>query len=369
MSGAVTGTNHGGPPATWRELSSPLYWQDGAVVLLDQRRLPLEELWIPCRDEHAVAEAIRAMVVRGAPAIGCAAAFGLAAGATQWPDDTAQFAAAFARAAEHLAQARPTAVNLHWAIDCQRSVVDRTLGLGVPAVRRALVSEGLRIWQEDIAACQTIGRLGAALIADGARILTHCNAGALATGGYGTALGVIRGARAAGKRIQVFVDETRPYLQGARLTAWELQRDGFDVTLICDNMAGSLMRQGEISCCIVGADRIARNGDVANKVGTYPLAVLAQYHRLPFFVAAPCSTLDVATATGADIPIEERDAAEVTHVGGVQIAPAGVNVRYPAFDVTPAALVTAIVTEHGVAQPPAEAALVALARAAAAGRP
>ncbi len=320
--------------------------------MLDQRLLPTREVWRRYASDAEVATAIREMVVRGAPAIGCAAAFGLAAAARGYPDEPEAFRVAFDRGAALLAESRPTAVNLSWALQKQRAVCAATLPEGVDAVRPALVAQAQAIWREDIDACKTMGRLGAELIPQGARVLTHCNAGALATGGYGTALGVIRAAHEAGKGIRVYADETRPFLQGARLTAWELSESGIDVTVICDNMAGALMQQGAIDCCVVGSDRIAANGDVANKIGTYMVAVLAARHEIPFYVAAPLSTVDLETADGGAIPIEERPGREVTHVGETQIAPDDVPVRNIAFDVTPAELVTAIITEAGLARPP-----------------
>ncbi|MCC6751721.1 MAG: S-methyl-5-thioribose-1-phosphate isomerase [Deltaproteobacteria bacterium] len=348
--------------ALWDEVQSPLFWDDGRVVLLDQRRLPLEEVWLAYDDADGVAGAIREMVVRGAPAIGCAAAMGLAASArSALPDDVGRFRAGFSALCERMARARPTAVNLMWAVARQQRVAEAALASGgVAEARHLLEREALAITREDLEACRVMGRHGAELIPEGAGVLTHCNAGALATAGYGTALGVIRAAVAAGKRLRVFADETRPYLQGARLTAWELQRDGIDVTLICDNMAADLMRRGEIQCCVVGADRVTRNGDVANKIGTYGVAVLAHHHELPFYVAAPRSTIDLTLTSGEQIPIEERPADEVTHVGSVRIAPEHVKVRYPAFDVTPARLIRALVTEAGVALPPEVASIQAL---------
>jgi methylthioribose-1-phosphate isomerase len=344
----------------WHQVLSPLYWDDGQVVMLDQRLLPMQEVWLTFSDHHQVADAIREMVIRGAPAIGCAAAMGVAAGARTLPDDPARFTAGLDAVCERIAAARPTAVNLSWAVERQRQVAARALPAGVAAAREALEREALAIWHEDIAACQAIGRLGAELIPDGASVLTHCNAGALATGGYGTALGVIRSAVEAGKRLRVFADETRPFLQGARLTAWELHHDGIDVTLIPDVMAGALLAKGEITCVVVGADRIASNGDVANKIGTYTVAVLAARHGAPMYVAAPRSTIDRRIASGAEIPIEERPAREVTHIGATQIVPSGVKVRNQAFDVTPAELVSAIITEVGLARPPCEATIGAL---------
>ncbi len=345
----------------WEECLSPLYWDEGKVVMLDQRLLPTREVWHSYASAGEVARAIREMVIRGAPAIGCAAAMGVAAAARQLPDERAGFHEGLAAACAELAASRPTAVNLFWALERQRQVGERVLAAeGPAAARAALEREAIAIWHEDIACCRAIGRHGAALIPDGATVLTHCNAGALATGGYGTALGVVRAAVEAGKRIRVVADETRPYLQGARLTAWELHRDGIDVTLICDNMAGALMRRGEITCVVVGSDRIARNGDVANKIGTFSVAVLAHHHGLPFYVAAPRSTIDRATADGSGIPIEERAAREVTHLGETQLAPDGVGVRNPSFDVTPRELVTAVITEVGLARPPCEETIAAL---------
>jgi methylthioribose-1-phosphate isomerase len=331
------------------EVLSPLRFVDGRLELLDQRRLPAEEQWVACRTVDEVAVAIRDMIVRGAPAIGIAAAYGVAIGAAageHLPDVIARLAAT-----------RPTAVNLFWALKRMKHRAELDGGAGADAA--ALLREAIAIHAEDIAACRAIGRHGAALLPEGT-ILTHCNAGALATGGYGTALGVIRAAVAAGKRITVYADETRPFLQGARLTAWELQRSGIDVRLITDNMAAALMRRGEIQAVVVGADRIARNGDTANKVGTYGVALAARAHSLPMLVAAPLSTVDLATADGHAIPIEERDPREVTHLAGVAVAPRGVAVRNPAFDVTPAELVTAIVTEAGVARAPYAETLPAL---------
>ena len=305
----------------------PLRWRGDALELLDQRRLPQELTYLRCTTAAEVAAAIRDMVVRGAPAIGCAAAFGVVLG--RGADE------AYAL----LAGSRPTAVNLFWALDRMRRARD-------------LEAEARAILAEDISANRAMGALGAALIPDGARVMTHCNAGALATGGYGTALGVIRAARDAGKRISVIVNETRPYLQGARLTAWEMLEERIPATLITDSMAGHLMSRGEVDLVIVGADRIAANGDVANKIGTYPLAVLAERHALPFYVAAPVSTFDLQIADGSRIPIEERPADEVTGYRGLRWAPEGIAVRNPAFDVTPAALVAAIVCEKGIVERP-----------------
>jgi methylthioribose-1-phosphate isomerase len=329
----------------------PYRYRDGVLHLLDQRLLPTEEVWPEYRDYQGVAEAIRTMVVRGAPAIGIAAAFGAWFGARDIEADTFEaFWPEFEKVCSVLAATRPTAVNLCWALERMKSLVQANRDQPAVNLKIALEYEALAIAEEDLRLNRAMGRHGAALLADGARILTHCNAGALATGGYGTALGVIRAAAASGKKISVFADETRPWLQGARLTAWELQRDGIPVTLICDNMAGWLMAKGEIDGVIVGADRIAANGDTANKIGTYSVAVLAREHNLPFYVAAPTSTIDLALDDGSLIPIEERGEHEVTHIGNRRLAPEGVAVRNPAFDVTPARLITAIITEHGIAR-------------------
>ncbi len=343
---------------------SPVLWNAGRVRILDQTRLPAEEVWLELEEVDALDEAIRALRVRGAPAIGVAAALGCALAAWRFPgQDAAGLRAAVRRAADQLAATRPTAVNLFWALDRMRRHLDSLVDADAPGLRRALLAEAEAIRQEDLEACQAIGRHGAALLPDPAVVITHCNAGALATAGFGTALGVIRAAAAAGKRVRVFADETRPLLQGARLTTWELLRDGLEVTLICDNMAGALLQRGGVSACVVGADRIARNGDAANKIGTYPLAVLAARHGVPFFVAAPFSTVDLGVPTGADIPIEERAPEEVTAPRGVAFAPTGVQVWNPAFDVTPASLIRALVTERGViAGPDLAAGLQRLAR-------
>jgi methylthioribose-1-phosphate isomerase len=343
---------------TAREEITPLRWSDGALYLIDQLRLPGEEVWLRCEGEEDVARAIRDMVVRGAPAIGCAAAYGVAMAArrlaTRRPPDAAEFLAGVDRAIELLRQTRPTAVNLFWALREMRGAAETALGgtADLPSVADALEVRAAAIQADDVAMCRRIGHHGAALLPDDAAVLTHCNAGALATAGYGTALGVVRAAREQGKTVRVLADETRPFLQGARLTAWELVRDGFDVTLIPDGAAAFLMSRGEVSCVVVGADRIAANGDVANKIGTYALALAAARHDIPFYVAAPTSTLDFDTATGADIPIEERSGAEMLSIGGTTIAAAGARARYPAFDITPAELVTAIITDQGVARPP-----------------
>lgn len=328
-----------------------IIWQDGVLRLLDQRRLPLEITYLDCRDHSVVADAIRKMVVRGAPAIGSAAAYGLllaarvyAACPASWPFD--HFKQQLASAAEELRCTRPTAVNLEWALRRLLTAVDQTRSLAEAV--QVLEREAALIASEDIEANRAIGKFGAVLIKDGANIITHCNAGALATVDYGTALGVIRSAHEDGKRIHVYADETRPYLQGARLTAWELMQDGIPVTLITDNMAAWVMASKKADLVIVGADRVAANGDVANKIGTYGLAVLAQFHQIPFYVAAPLSSIDLAIESGRDIIIEERDPEEVTHVAGQQVAPHGVTVFNPAFDVTPAALITAVITERGI---------------------
>ena len=339
-------------------------WSDAGVVMLDQRRLPEREEYLVCASVEEVARAIETLAVRGAPAFGCAAAFGVARGAvTSAARDTAGLAADVEAAIRRLAATRPTAVNLFWALERMRKKLSDAGGADVAAARAALVAEAEAILAEDVAACRALGRAGAALVPDGARILTHCNAGALATGGYGTALGVVRAAVDAGKRVSVLADETRPFLQGARLTAWELARDGIDVAVVTDGMPAHLMRRGEVDLVIVGADRVAANGDVANKIGTYGLALLAKAHGLPFYVAAPCSTVDLATPDGAAIPIEERGRDEVAKVGATTLVPDGVPVRHPAFDVTPAALVTALVTERGVLRSPDRDALAAHLRA------
>ena len=314
--------------------------------MIDQTRLPREQVFVTCRGYVEMAEAIRSMVIRGAPAIGVAAAMGIALGVQEGAD--------FDTVCRTLGATRPTAVNLFWAIDRMRRVRASLDGAGTGEVSRRMIEEAQRIRLEDIAICQAIGRNGAVLVPDGKTVLTHCNAGALATAGYGTALGVIRAAVEAGKKIDVFADETRPFLQGSRLTAWELQQDGIPVKLITDNMAGHFLHSGRIGCVVVGADRIASNGDVANKIGTYSLAVLAKENGVPFYVAAPISTLDLTLASGDDIPIEQRAGSEVTHVFGVAIAPENTEVENPAFDITPARYVTAIVTERGVARAPYE---------------
>ncbi len=323
-------------------------WTPDGVVMIDQTRLPRETVFVTCRDYLEVAEAIRSMIIRGAPAIGVAAAMGVAIGALKSDNLETDMPVI----CDTLAQTRPTAVNLFWAIDRMKRVYDQTKSASLADIRARLVKEAALVREEDIAINEAIGKHGADLVPDGKTVLTHCNAGALATAGFGTALGVIRAAVQMGKKIDVFADETRPFLQGARLTAWELQRDGIDTTLITDNMAGHFLKSGRIGCVVVGADRIAGNGDVANKIGTYSVAVLAKENNVPFYVAAPISTLDLTLTSGEQIPIEERAAKEVTHVQGVHMAPDGIKVANPAFDVTPNRYVTAIITEKGVARAP-----------------
>ena len=342
---------------------STVHWEDEAVVMIDQRLLPQEEVYLRCKNHREVAEAIRGMAIRGAPAIGVAAAFGVAIGVRRSSAKGAELVREFGAICDDLAATRPTAVNLFWAIERMR----RRFGDGGGDVGAALLEEAQAIRKEDLAACRRMGDIGARLLPDAARVLTHCNAGALATAGYGTALGVIRSAAALNKIDQVFADETRPYLQGARLTAWELMQDGIPITLIADNMAGHLLSRGEINSVVVGSDRIAANGDVANKIGTYSVAVLAKENGVPFYVAAPVSTIDLDTPTGAEIPIEERPPDEVTHHGGKRLAPEGVAVRNPAFDVTPHRYVTAIVCEAGVARAPFTESLRRLVQAARSG--
>ncbi len=338
---------------------SPIEWRGGALGLLDQTRLPAEETWLDCRCPEDVAAAIRRLAVRGAPAIGVAAAYGLVlglggedGGADDPGADPAGLRRRFETAADLLAATRPTAVNLRWAIERGRRVFESAAAGGRDAARRALLDWAHRLHRDDVAANRRIGEHGAALFAAGDRVLTHCNAGALATAGYGTALGVIQASWAAGKVAMVWVDETRPLLQGARLTAWELARLGIPHRLVTDSSAGALLSRGQVERVVVGADRIAANGDAANKIGTYPLAVLARRHGVPFYVAAPLSTFDPATPDGAAIPIEERDPEEVTEVGGVRVSPAETDALNLAFDVTPAELVTAFVTDAGVLEPP-----------------
>ena len=337
-----------------------LTWTDQGVRFIDQTKLPLEETYVLATTYEEVADVIVTMVVRGAPAIGVSAAYGVVLGAMRTQARTAdEFAPEFDRICARLASTRPTAVNLFWAIDRMKGLFGnlRASGAKMNEIRQRLLAEADAMYDEDIAACKTMGAFGGELLPNEGGVLTHCNAGALATCGYGTALGVIRSAVEQGKSIHVYADETRPFLQGARLTAWELMADGIPTTVICDNMAASLMRAGRIQAVVVGADRIAANGDTANKIGTYSVAILAKEHHIPFYVAAPWSTIDLATPTGDAIPIEERPAVEVTHHGGKQLTPNGVDICNPAFDVTPARLVTAIVTERGVLRPPYSASL------------
>ncbi len=335
----------------------PVYWEGdietGHLWMLDQRLLPHEETGIKLFTHGGVAKRIRAMAVRGAPAIGISAAFGVVLGAREAASLSYDLRKTFmASVFELLAATRPTAVNLFWALDRMKKVYEEHRKEPAQALTRTLHHEAQAILDEDAAANHEMGRLGAELLEPESRVLTHCNAGALATATHGTALGVIRSGFATGKVALVYADETRPYLQGARLTAWELHRDGIPVTLITDSMAGHMMKTGEVDAVVVGSDRIAANGDIANKIGTYTLAVLCKAHDIPFYVAAPLSTIDLATPCGDDIPIEERSAAEVTQLAGHSIAPDGIEVRHPAFDVTPAELITAIVTEKGIARPP-----------------
>jgi len=330
-------------------------WKGDSVVMIDQRKLPSVEVYVTCKTAPAVARAIKTMVIRGAPAIGVAAAMGLALGMRKSKaTGTKQFATEFQKTCDLMATTRPTAVNLFWAIDRMKRTFAEAAqaGCSVDEIRQRLEAEARGIHDEDVASCRSMGAHGATLVPQTANILTHCNAGALATAGYGTALGVIRAAVEQGKKIAVLADETRPFLQGARLTAWELVKDGIDTTVITDNMAGSMMRLGHVDLVVVGADRIAANGDVANKVGTYSVAVLAREHGIPFYVAAPISTIDLNTPDGGQIPIEERSDREVTHVGTSRLTPAGARIRNPAFDVTPAKYVTAIVTDRGIARAP-----------------
>jgi len=330
-------------------------WQPDAVVMIDQRKLPGQETYVTCKTANEVARAIKTMVIRGAPAIGVAAAMGIALGMNRSKaQGTRQFAVDLNKLSDLMAGTRPTAVNLFWAIDRMKKVFGEAAraGKSVDEIKAVLVNEANAIHDEDVASCRQMGKFGAELVPSGARILTHCNAGALATAGYGTALGVIRAAAEQGKVTQVFADETRPFLQGARLTAWELVRDGVPTTVITESMAGPLMQRGGIDFIVVGADRIAANGDFANKIGTYTVAMMAAAHNVPFYVAAPLSTIDLATADGDAIPIEQRNAREMTHLGSTQLAPDGASVWNPAFDVTPHRLVAGIITEKGVARAP-----------------
>jgi methylthioribose-1-phosphate isomerase len=340
-------------------------WKDDAVVMIDQRKLPTAEVYVTCKTAKDVAKAIKTMVIRGAPAIGVAAAMGIALGMRgSAATGTKQFVTEFQRICDLMAGTRPTAVNLFWAIDrMKRTFADAAQrGLSVAELKVRLEDEARAIHDEDVQSCRTMGAHGASLVPESARILTHCNAGALATAGYGTALGVIRAAAEQGKRVAVLADETRPFLQGARLTAWELVKDGIDTTVITDNMAASMMRLQQVDLVVVGADRIAANGDVANKIGTYGVAVLAKEHGIPFYVAAPISTVDLGTPDGSRIPIEERSDREVTHVGASRLTPEGARIRNPALDVTPSRYVTAIITERGIARAPYEQSLAEMVR-------
>jgi methylthioribose-1-phosphate isomerase len=335
-----------------------LEWTDQGVRFIDQTKLPTEETYVTCTTHEQVADVIRTMVVRGAPAIGVAAAMGIALGAkNSKAANVGEFKREFDQICDVIGKTRPTAVNLFWAIRRMQKKFDILHTLSVAEIKQALIEESQRIHAEDIAANQAMGRHGATLMPNEGGVLTHCNAGALATAGYGTALGVIRAAVEQGKKIHVYADETRPFLQGSRLTAWELMKDGIPTTVISDNMAGAMMKQGKIEAIVVGADRIAANGDVANKIGTYTIAILAKEHGIPFYVAAPISTVDLATSDGSKIPIEQRNAREVTHIAGKQMVPNGVSIENPAFDVTPAKYVTAIITERGIARAPYEQSL------------
>lgn len=334
-------------------------WKNGRVVMIDQRRLPGREVYIVCRDYERVAEAIETLAIRGAPAIGVAAAYGVALGIARLKPG-ANLDEAFARIYKRLWRTRPTARNLFWALERIKAVYEKSWGLGLGALQKKLLAEAAAIDREDVMINRRLGRNGSALIKSGSTVLTHCNAGALATAGYGTALGVVRAAVERGKKVRVIADETRPVLQGARLTVWELARDRIPVTLITDNMAASLMARGEIDLVIVGADRIVRNGDTANKIGTYGVAVLAKEHGIPFYVAAPLSTIDLTLRDGSGIPIEERSGDEVRKIRGKLITLPKVDVRNPAFDVTPAKYISAIITEKGIARPPLTRSLASL---------
>jgi methylthioribose-1-phosphate isomerase len=345
-----------------------LEWTDAGVRFIDQTKLPTEESYVTCETYEQVADVIRNMVVRGAPAIGVAAAMGIALGVKNSKTETVgELKKDFDRICEVIGKTRPTAVNLFWAIRRMQEKFDRLRVRPLPHIRQALIEEAQHMHAEDIAANQAMGKHGATLMPSSGGVLTHCNAGALATCGYGTALGVIRAAVEQGKKIHVYADETRPFLQGSRLTAWELLKDGIPTTVISDNMAGAMMKQGKIGAIVVGADRIAANGDVANKIGTYTVAVLAREHGIPFYVAAPFSTVDLETPDGSKIPIEQRSPNEVTHIAGKQMAPDGVSVENPAFDVTPARYVAAIITERGIARAPYEDSIRRLADDAAVG--
>jgi methylthioribose-1-phosphate isomerase len=342
-----------------------LEWTDEGVRFIDQTKLPTEEVYVTCGTYQEVADAIRTMIVRGAPAIGVTAAMGVALGVRDSEaDHVSELRRDFEQICDTIAETRPTAVNLFWGIQRMKDKFEAMSEFPVQQIKQALVTEAQRMYLEDIAANETLGRHGAVLLPNTGSVLTHCNAGALATCGYGTALGVVRAAVESGKKLHVYADETRPFLQGARLTAWELVKDNIPTTLISDNMAGAMMRQGKVGAVIVGADRIAANGDVANKIGTYTVAVLAKEHGIPFYVAAPWSTVDMETPDGSKIPIEQRSSREVTHFGGKQIAPDGVKVENPAFDVTPNQYVTAIITERGVAKAPYSESLKKMSSAA-----
>jgi len=339
-----------------------LEWTDSGVRFIDQTKLPTDETYVTCTTYGQVADVIRNMVVRGAPAIGVAAAMGVALGVKDSKaESVGELKQDFDQICEVIGQTRPTAVNLFWAIRRMRDKFEQLRARSLPQIKQALIDEALRMHAEDIAANRAMGGFGATLMPERGGVLTHCNAGALATCGYGTALGVIRAAVEQGKKIHVFADETRPFLQGSRLTAWELMRDGIPTTVISDNMAGAMMKQGKISAIVVGADRIAANGDVANKIGTYTLSILAKAHGIPFYVAAPFSTIDLDTPDGSKIPIEQRSPREITHIAGKQVTPDGVEIENPAFDVTPATYVTAIVTERGIVRAPYVEALRQLA--------
>lgn len=335
-----------------------LEWTDAGVLFIDQTKLPTEETYVTCRTYEEVADAIRTMIVRGAPAIGVSAAMGIALGARDAQAATlAELRPQFEQICQTIAGTRPTAVNLFWAVRRMQRKFEESAQLPIPELKQALITEAQRMYDEDIAINKALGRHGATVMPDAGGVLTHCNAGALATCGYGTALGVIRAAIEAGKQIHVFADETRPFLQGSRLTAWELVKDGIPTTIISDNMAGAMMRLGKIRAVVVGADRIAANGDTANKIGTYSVAVLAKEHGIPFYIAAPVSTVDLDTVDGSHIPIEQRSALEVTHMAGRRIAPEGAEVENPAFDVTPAKYIAGIITERGIAKAPYEESL------------
>ncbi|HWY03878.1 MAG TPA: S-methyl-5-thioribose-1-phosphate isomerase [Candidatus Acidoferrum sp.] len=339
-----------------------LEWTDQGVRFIDQTKLPMEEVYVTCKTHEQVADVIRNMVVRGAPAIGVAAAMGIALGVNHSKAESSdELKRDLDQICDLIGQTRPTAVNLFWAIRRMQEKFERIRIRPLPQIKQDLVEEAQRMHAEDIAANQAMGRHGATLMPSTGGVLTHCNAGALATAGYGTALGVIRAAVEQGKKIHVYADETRPFLQGSRLTAWELMKDGIPTTVISDNMAGAMMQQGKIGAIVVGADRIAANGDVANKIGTYTVAILAKEHEIPFYVAAPISTVDLACPDGSRIPIEQRNAKEMTHIGGKQVVPDGVEVENPAFDVTPAKYVAAIITEKGIARAPYEDSLRRLA--------